>query len=101
MRIEFCGCVTNEKSELGQRFQDIWDEAVELTEVKSWDEYLDEWSDVVFGVGRLLGYFWGVKYVSLWGDQKHVDKIKRRLVEYGCVRSKRHLVDGKCCSVCK
>jgi hypothetical protein len=96
---EFCRCVSNKEDELGQRLIDIWDEVVELAEVKSWDEFLDEWSDVVFGFGRLLGWFCGVKYVSLWGDERHVRKVEARMRAYGCVRSKRHLHDGKCCSM--
>lgn len=42
---EFYGCVSNTEDELGQRLIDIWDEVVELAEVKSWDEFMD----VVFG----------------------------------------------------
>jgi hypothetical protein len=98
-KMEYCGCITNKEGELGQRIADIWDEVVELTEVKSWDEFLDEWSDVMFGIGRLVGYFWGAKYVSVYGDERHVKKIQDRMKEYGCVRSKRHLVEGvpPCC----
>lgn len=99
--MKFCGCVSNEKGELGKRVLDIWDELVELAEVKTLDEFWDEWSDVMFGVGRLLGYFYGVKYLSLYGDERHVKKIVARMEEYGCVRSKRHLLDGKCCCLCK
>jgi hypothetical protein len=95
--VDFCGCVCNKEGDLGMRLCEIWDELVELSEAKDWEEFKDEWSDVVFGVGRLLGYFWGVKYVSLWGDDRHIKKIKARMLEYGCVRSKRHLLNGKCC----
>jgi hypothetical protein len=99
--MELCGCVKNNQGDLDRRCIEIWDELVELTEVKSWDEFLDEWSDVVFGLGRLIGYFCGKPYVSLYGDQRHVQKIEKRMQEYGCVRSKRHLVHGRCCSLCK
>lgn len=95
--MEFCGCVSNKEGELSNRLRDIWDEVVE---VKDADEFLDEWSDVMWGVGRLIGYFKKVDYVRVWGDEKHVEKIKKRMDEYGCVRSRRHLVDGKCCSLC-
>lgn len=97
--LEFCGCVSNRSDEWRNRFVDIWDEIVELVEVKSWDEFLDEWSDVVFGFGRLLGWAWGVNYVHLYGAERHIEKIKRRMAKYGCVRSKRHLVSGKCPSM--
>jgi hypothetical protein len=90
MYFEHCNCITNKKEELGTRLKDIWDELVELVEVKTWDEFLDEWSDVVFGIGRLIGWLYGVNYVSVYGDQRHVNKIKKRMQEYGCVRSKRH-----------
>ena len=96
--IEFCGCVSNGEGEWINRLQDIWDEVVELVEVKTMDEFLDEWSDIVFGIGRLVGYFWGVNYVRLYGDERHMEKIRNRMVEYGCVRSRRHLVCGKCSS---
>jgi len=99
--MELCDCVQNRPGDWKLRIQEIWDEVVELTEVKSWDEFVDEWSDVVFGFGRLLGYFWGVKYVSLYGDQRHVQKVEARMREYGCVRSRRHLVKGMCCSLCQ
>ena len=99
--MKFCGCVSNESGEGWQRVKDIWDEVVELAEVKSMDEFWDEWSDVVFGVGRLLGYFCGVNYIPIYGDERHVKKIEARMEEYGCVRSKRHLVNGMCCSLCR
>jgi len=99
--MEYCACITNHKGEWRVRLLDIWDEVLELIEVKTWDEFLDEWSDVVFGVGRLLGYYWGVQYLSLYGDERHVAKITKRMMEYGCVRSRRHLVDNRCCSLCK
>jgi len=101
MDFEFCGCVRNEKGDLGKRLKDIWDEVVELSEVKDWDEFQDELSDVVFGLGRLVGYFRGVKYVSLYGDRRCVEKKEKRMKEYGCTRSRRHLVEGRCCSLCK
>jgi len=97
--MEFCCCVSNKKGELHSRLKDIWDEVVELVEVKDADEFWDELSDVMWGVGRLIGYFKKVDYVRVWGDEKHVEKIKKRMEEYGCVRSRRHLVDGKCCSL--
>lgn len=99
--MKLCGCITNNDGDLDRRFIEIWDELMELTEVNSWDDFLDELSDVVFGLGRLIGYFCGKPYVSLYGDQRHVQKIEKRMEEYGCVRSKRHLVHGRCCSLPK
>jgi hypothetical protein len=98
MNSEFCGCVSEKEFDKRQRVLDLWDEVVELFEVRSWDEFKDEWSDVVWGVGRLLGNLVGRAYIRIWGDELHVEKMKRRMQERGCVRSARHLVDGKCCS---
>jgi hypothetical protein len=97
--MEFCDCISYKKEDFLKKVVEICDEVVELTEVKSWDEFLDEWSDIVFEFGRLTGWFFGIDYVSIWGDERHVEKIKARMREYGCVRSKRHLVCGKCCSL--
>ena len=96
MCLKGCGCLTNEKGELGKRLKEIWDEVVEVFEAKDWEEVKDEVSDVMFGVGRLVGYVCGRVYVSVWYDGRHVRKIEKRFEEYGCVRSKRNLVGGKC-----
>jgi len=96
LEVKFCGCVRNGKGELGQRLRDLWDEVIELAEAKSVDEFWDEWSDIVFGLGRLVGYFKGVGYVRVWGDERCVYKKMRRMSEYGCTRSRRHLFCGIC-----
>ena len=91
-----CGCLTNEKGEAVKRLKEIWDEMKEVCEAKSLEEVKDEVSDVMFGLGRLMGYMVGRVYVSVWYDGRHVKKIEKRFEEYGCVRSKRNLVGGKC-----
>jgi NTP pyrophosphatase (non-canonical NTP hydrolase) len=96
MCLKGCGCLTNEKGELGKRLKEIWDEVVEVFGAKDWEEVKDEVSDVMFGLGRLAGYVCGRVYVSVWYDGRHVKKIEKRFEEYGCVRSKRNLVGGKC-----
>jgi hypothetical protein len=96
MCLKGCGCLTNKKGELVKRLKEIWDEMVEMSEAKDWEEVKDEVSDVMFGVGRLVGYVCGRVYVSVWYDERHVRKIEKRFEEYGCVRSKRNLVGGKC-----
>ena len=96
MCLKGCGCLTNEKGELGKRLKEIWDEVVEVSEARDWEEVKDEVSDVMFGVGRLVGYVCGRVYVPVWYDERHVRKIEARFEEYGCVRSKRNLVGGKC-----
>jgi len=76
--------------------KEIGDEVVELCQARSWEEVKDEVSDVMFGLGRLLGYMCGRVYVKMWFDDRHVKKIEGRMEESGCVRSKRHLVNGGC-----
>jgi len=56
----------------------------------------DELSDIAYGIGRLLGSVVRRSYVRVPGDRRHVAKIQERMVEYGCIRSRRHLVDGAC-----
>ena len=92
----FCGCVKNESGEFCSRVTEIWDEVVEVFGSRSVEELKDEVSDVMFGFGRLLGYMCGKVYVKMWYDERHVRKIEKRMEEYGCVRSKRHLVGGVC-----
>ena len=99
--MKYCGCLRNDAGELGLRIKEIWDEVVEVCEAGSWEELKDEVSDVMFGLGRLFGYMCGRVYVKMWFDDRHVKKIEGRMEECGCVRSKRHLVDGVCPSVGK
>lgn len=97
--MELCACVTNHRGDFGKRVSEIWDELKELSSVETLNEFWDEMSDVIFGLGRLLGYFCGKNYVSLWGDERHIKKIEKRMKDHGCVRSESHLVNGKCCSL--
>lgn len=89
-----CGCwnVAGTKEAMGE----IWAELYELIHCKNWPDFLDEVSDIAFGVGRLLGGWKGLEYVHVPGDKRHIQKIKRRFHEYGCIRSKRHLINGRC-----
>ncbi len=99
--MKYCGCLKNDQGEFGLRMKEIWDEVVEVCQAGSWEEFKDEVSDVMFGIGRLAGYMCGRVYVKMWFDQRHVKKIEGRMEEYGCVRSSRHLVNGVCPSVGK
>lgn len=112
---EYCDCLDNE-GKIGQRVLDIWDEVLELGAefwlllcflmpwshatkrdiAQVWDNILDEWSDIAFGFGRLFGNLAGRAYIPVWGAGRHERKIDMRMAEFGCVRSRRHLVDGKC-----
>ena len=71
-------------------------ELFELFEAKSFEELMDEASDIVFGIGRLLAGLFGKVYFKMPGDRRHVDKMNARMAEYGCARSKRFLVNGRC-----
>lgn len=56
----------------------------------------DELSDIAYGVGRVLGAVVQRPYIRVPGDGLHVAKIEKRMREYGCIRSTRHLKDGRC-----
>ena len=71
-------------------------EVYELFEVKSFDEFCDELSDISWGIGRLVAGLFNKVYFRVPGDRRHYDKVTNRVLEYGCTRSKRFLVDGHC-----
>ena len=116
---EYCACIDN-KGNITQRVKDIWDEVLEfLFELwlllcflmpwscatkrdiaTVWDNILDEWSDIAFGFGRLFGNLVGRPYIPVWGAGRHEKKIEKRMTTFGCVRSSRHLDNGKCPSAC-
>jgi hypothetical protein len=90
----WCRCLS--RRTLRQAFGDLTDEAAELLRVRATEDLLDEASDVAFAVGRLLGAATGRSYIHVPGDGRHVAKIAERMDQHGCVRSVRHLVDGRC-----
>jgi hypothetical protein len=59
-------------------------------------ERADELSDVMYGVGRLVGSVLGREYVRMPFDAAHRKKISERMEAYGCIRSRRWLVAGRC-----
>jgi hypothetical protein len=73
-------------------------EFFELFEVKSFEEFKDEFSDICWGFGRLIAGIVGKVYVRIPGDTMHYEKVMNRMNEYGCVRSKRFLKNGNCAS---
>lgn len=73
------------------RFE-VGEEIKEFLHEPSWDEL----SDCMYGVGRMVAGWFGRVYVSMPGDARHKEKIDKRMADYGCVRSKRHLVQGRC-----
>ena len=89
--VELCKChntLTFKQAMLGLK-----DEVIELIEEPS----LDELSDVVYCLNRLAGTFTKRPYLKvLPGDGLHITKVKARMLEHNCIRSKRHLKNGKC-----
>jgi hypothetical protein len=72
--------------------RDVVDEAKEFAKEPS----IDELSDIAFGVGRLLGALTCAPYRRVPLAGPHIEKVAARMQEHGCVRSRRHLVDGAC-----
>lgn len=101
---EFCAClqVRSFKEALADLFStELVDgkkrgEFFELFEVRTFEEFRDELSDISWGIGRLIAGLFGKVYVRIPGDGIHYKKVINRVEEYGCMRSKRFLIDGKC-----
>jgi len=103
-KVQWCGCMDVRSPKEG--FKDIFSrelvdnkpraELWELFEVKSFEEFKDELSDIAWGIGRIIGGFLGKVYVRVPGDGIHYEKVVARIEDYGCMRSKRFLVDGRC-----
>ena len=92
--IRYCKC--HGVLTLKEGFWGLVDEVVEFAEEPSKDEA----SDIAYCINRMVGTLLRIPYVRIVPfDDMHVDKINRRMIEYGCIRSKRHLVDGKCPSI--
>lgn len=103
-KVKWCGCMDVRSWKDG--FADIFSrelvegkrkgELYELFEVKSFEEFKDELSDIAWGVGRIVGGLVGKPYVRIIGDAIHYNKVVSRMNEYGCMRSKRFLIKGEC-----
>ena len=60
----------------------------------------DEASDIVYCINRLAGSITNRPYLRIIpGDKLHKDKIGIRMDTYGCIRSRNHLINGKCPSL--
>lgn len=88
--MKYCNCMS--VLSINQAIADLNDEVYEWLESHS----LDEASDVCYAIGRLVAAYEGMVYASMLGDEGHIAKIDARMAEYGCIRSRRHLVDGEC-----
>lgn len=103
-KVQWCGCmeVRSYKEGVADLFSrekvdgklrgEIW----ELLEARTWKEFKDELSDIAWGVGRIIGGFTGKAYVRIPGDGIHYQKVVKRIEDYGCMRSKRFLIEGRC-----
>lgn len=94
MQRQYCPCLAPLTTRAAVR--DIAAEARELLTARRAVDVLDELSDICFGVGRLAGAVIGRSYVPVPGAGRHVAKIDERMRAHGCVRSSRHLIDGRC-----
>lgn len=72
----------------------IAEEVVEFIKSPS----MDELSDIVYSINRMVGSLVGFPYLKLipFLDRKHIYKIDDRMARYNCIRSPRHLINGKC-----
>lgn len=103
-KVQWCGCmdVRTWKDGVADLFsRELVDgklrgEFYELLEVKNMAEFKDELSDIAWGVGRIIGGIFNKAYIRIPGDGIHYRKVVGRVQEYGCMRSKRFLVNGKC-----
>jgi hypothetical protein len=87
----FCSC--HDRLPLKEAARCIIDEVLEFIE----QPCRDELSDVVYTVNRFIGSMVGKDVVRLVpGDAMHLAKVRLRMDEYGCIRSKRHLVSDRC-----
>lgn len=86
-----CKCVSTPKKFV-PAIKDLCEELVEFAMCPSYDEA----SDIMFCIGRILGSIINKPYVSIPGDSYALEKIRNRMMTYGCIRSANHLVSGKC-----
>ena len=88
---QYCQC--HNTLTLKESLTGLLDEVKEFIEEPSHDEL----SDIVYCLNRLARSVSNRPYVAIIpGDSLHVSKIKKRMQQYGCIRSSRHLVNGKC-----
>lgn len=88
--MKYCNCMRINTMQEG--LTHIRDEALEFIREPS----MDEFSDTMYAIGRLVGSIVNKRYVRMPFDSLHVDKMNKRMTEYGCIRSRRHLINGQC-----
>lgn len=90
----YCKC--HNTLTLRQGIKATWDEVIEFVNEPS----MDELSDIFYCLNRLAGTLSNKPYRKVFPvDQRHKDKVISRMAAYQCIRSPRHLVNGKCPSL--
>ena len=86
-------CLCHSTLTLSQAKEGLFDEIKEFIAEPS----LDEASDIIYCLNRMAGSLVGKPYVRIFpGGKLHIQKIEKRMLDYGCIRSKRHLISGIC-----
>lgn len=89
--MEYCNCFKVQN--VGDAWADVIDEIKEFIDEPS----KDEGSDIAYGINRMVGGMFNKEYVRILPfDKLHIAKMNTRMEDYGCIRSKRHLRNGKC-----
>lgn len=71
----------------------VREELIEFKEQPS----MHEFGDIIRTVNRLAGSLFGRAEITVIPNLKiNIDKVNKRMAEYGCVRSKSHLINGRC-----
>lgn len=88
---ETCKC--HQTMTIKKALHALKDEVIEFIQEPSRDEL----SDITYCINRLAGSIVGKPYKGIVGGTRlHVEKIQKRMQDYGCIRSKNHLINGKC-----
>lgn len=88
----YCRC--HDRLSLKEGVISIAEEVVEFIKSPS----MDELSDIVYAINRTVSSLIGLYYFPIIPilDRKHKLKIEERMKNYRCIRSTRHLLNGKC-----
>ena len=89
--MNFCNCYKPLPVKTALRY--LKEETIEFIQKPS----MDELGDVVRVINRLAGALCKRTEIKILPYPKvHLDKVNKRMSENGCIRSSRHLVNGKC-----
>lgn len=89
-------CKCHETLTIKEALNATWDEVIEFVKEPSKDEL----SDILYCFNRIAGTLSNRPYRKVFPmDKLHIEKVNARMAAYGCIRSPRHLKDGKCPSL--